>query len=68
MEMKAQAQNLNDVSERIIFGVRKAVRKMIEERALTGDVVMVGDGEDGFKYVPAKDVLESLNKADQESK
>lgn len=64
--MKAQTQNTDNLSERIIFGVRKAVRKMIEERAEIGEVVMVGDGEEGFKYVPAKELLETLRKAESE--
>jgi len=54
------------LSERIIFGVRKAVRKMIEERAAIGEVVMVGDGEEGFKYVPAKELLELMQKDESE--
>lgn len=65
--MKAQIQNTNSLSERIIFGVRKAVRKMIEERAAAGDVVMVPDGEEGFKYLPATEVLESLNNSEKKT-
>lgn len=38
---------------------------MIEERASAGDVVIVGDGEKGFKYLPAKEVFESLNPDDE---
>ncbi|SEJ81622.1 hypothetical protein SAMN05216327_12191 [Dyadobacter sp. SG02] len=63
--MKAEIQNADRLSKRIIFGVRKAVRKMIEERAAIDEVVMVGDGEEGFKYVPAKDLLESLKNSDE---
>jgi hypothetical protein len=64
--MKPKAQNLDEFSERIIFGVRKAVRKMIEERAAIDEVVMVGDGEEGFKYVPARELLETLRMAESE--
>ncbi|WP_342085865.1 hypothetical protein [Dyadobacter sp. OTU695] len=64
--MKTETKNTDNLSGRIILGVRKAVRKMIEERALAGDGVMVGDGEEGFKYLPAKEVLESLNNSDHE--
>jgi hypothetical protein len=55
--MKPKAQNLDEFSEKIIFGVRKAA---IDE------VVMVGDGEEGFKYVPARELLETLRMAESE--
>lgn len=62
MEMKPKTQDLDEFSQKIMVGVRKAVRKMIEERAEIGEVVMVGDGEEGFKYVPARELLETLRK------
>jgi hypothetical protein len=67
MEMKPKTQNLDEFSKKIIFGVRKAVHKMIEERAKIGEVVMVGDGEEGFKYVPAKELLKSIKKSEEDS-
>lgn len=66
MEMKPKTQDLDEFSQKIMVGVRKAVRKMIEERAEIGEVVMVGDGEEGYKYVPAKELLETIRKDDSE--
>ncbi|WP_211220702.1 hypothetical protein [Dyadobacter beijingensis] len=63
--MKPVNPNTDKLSERIILGVRKAVRKMIEERAAIDEVVMIGDGEEGFKYVPAKELLETLRKEEE---
>lgn len=64
--MKPKTQDLDEFSQKIMVGVRKAVRKMIEERAEIGEVVMVGDGEEGYKYVPARELLEKLRKDDSE--
>jgi hypothetical protein len=64
--MKPKTQDLDEFSQKIMVGVRKAVRKMIEERAEIGEVVMVGDGEEGYKYVPAGELLEKLRKDDSE--
>jgi len=66
MEMKPKTQDLDEFSQKIMVGIRKAVRKMIEERAEIGEVVMVGDGEEGYKYVPARELLEKLRKDDSE--
>jgi len=64
--MKPKTQDLDEFSQKIMVGIRKAVRKMIEERAEIGEVVMVGDGEEGYKYVPARELLEKLRKDDSE--
>lgn len=65
--MKPKTQDLDEFSQKIMLGIRKAVHKMIEERAEINEVVMVGDGEEGFKYVPAKELLESLKNSEQDS-
>lgn len=64
--MKANTQNFDDLSEKIMIGAKSAVRKMLEERARSGELVVIGDGEEGFKYVPAKELLESIKKSEQE--
>lgn len=46
--------------EKLIPGIHKAVRKVIERRAALGGSLVVGD-ENGFKSVPAKDLLRELN-------
>ncbi|HTJ12523.1 MAG TPA: hypothetical protein VL547_10880, partial [Dinghuibacter sp.] len=48
------------LAEKINVGIHKAVRKLIEREAALGGNLVVGD-DDGFKTVPAKDVLRELN-------
>jgi hypothetical protein len=50
-------------AEKINAGVQKAVRKLIERKAALNGSLVVGD-IDGFKTVPAKDLLRDLNEKD----
>lgn len=63
--MKVNTRDIEDLSEKIMLGARNAVRKMLEERARSGDSVVIGDGEEGFKYVPARELLESIKKSEE---
>lgn len=47
-------------AEMIIQGVRKAVRKLVEERAAKGQSLVIGDMDGTIKKVPAKELLEEL--------
>lgn len=52
-------------SERVLFGVQKALRKLAEETAAKGGSLVVKiDGE--IKDVPAKELLETLPKQDND--
>jgi hypothetical protein len=51
------------VSERVLYGVRKALRKLVEESAANDESLVVKrDGE--IKEVPAKELLKTLPKVD----
>jgi hypothetical protein len=59
-------QNKTDVSElagKIIFGVRKAVRQLVETSAANNEELIVGDKDGSFRSVPAKELLKTLPKA-----
>lgn len=56
-------QDIVQLSEKINTGIQKAVRKLIEREAALGESLVVGD-KDGFKTVPAKDLLHNLNERD----
>lgn len=49
------------LSEKVLYGLRKALRKLVEESAANGEsLVIKRDGE--IKEVPAKDLLKTLPK------
>jgi hypothetical protein len=51
---------LSEFAQKVLLGMRKAIRKLVEERAaLGGSLVISEDGE--VKHVPAKDLLAKLD-------
>ena len=62
--MKAQTKdaNWNELSEKIVAGVNKALRKLVETSAANDKSLVVGDDQGNFKTVPAKELLKNLPK------
>lgn len=57
---------LSELSRKILFGMRKAIRKLVEESAaLDRSLVISENGE--VKSVPAKDLLAKLDKDERTS-
>jgi hypothetical protein len=62
MIIESKKKEWDDLSERIIFGVRKAVRKLVEESAANDESLIIGDGKGNFGPVPAKELLKNYDK------
>jgi len=52
----------SEFAEKIIFGVRKAVRQLIEKSAANDESLIIGDGKGNFGPVPAKELLKNFDK------
>jgi hypothetical protein len=52
--------DLSELSEKILQGLRRANRKLVEKSAANNEELIVGDKYGNFKSVPAKDLLKSL--------
>jgi hypothetical protein len=51
---------LSEFAQKVLAGMRKAIRKLVEERAALGESLVISeDGE--VKHVPAKDLLAKLD-------
>jgi hypothetical protein len=50
--------------DRILAGIQKAVRKMVEESALRDDTVVIGDQDGIMRHIPAREALKMLENAD----
>ena len=50
------------LSNKIIEGVNKALRELVETSAANNQSLVVGDDKGGFKSVPAKELLKTLPK------
>lgn len=51
--------NFDELAEKIVAGVQRAVRKMVEASAVKGESVVIGDADGSIKYIPAKELLKS---------
>jgi len=53
------------LSEKIIGGVNKALRKLVETSAANNGNLVISDGKGNVKSVPAKELLKTLPKQKQ---
>lgn len=49
-------------TEKVMIGLKKALRKLAEEAALNNESLVVGDKDGNVKSVPAKELLKTLSK------
>jgi len=62
MIAQTKKTDLDDFAEKILYGVNKALRKLVETSAANNESLVVGDDKGGFKSVPAKELLKTLPK------
>ena len=55
--MSDQRTNIDDLSEKVLKGIQKAVGDLIEANAAKGEDMVIGNEDGSFKIVPAKDLL-----------
>lgn len=60
--MENKNANFAELSERLLQGIRKALRKLVETSAANGESLVIGDQDGKIKTIPAKDLLETLPK------
>ena len=65
MIAQTKKTDLDDFAEKILYGVNKALRKLVETSAANNESLVVGDDNGGFKSVPAKELLKTLPKQKQ---
>jgi hypothetical protein len=47
-------------TDKVMFGLKLAIRKMVEEAALHDESLVIGNKNETFKLVPAKELLKIL--------
>jgi len=52
--------NINELSERVLSGVQKALVKLVEESAANNEDLVIADKNGKIKTVPAKDMLKEM--------
>lgn len=62
MTIKDNSVDFNDLSERVLNGVRKAVRNLVETSAAKNESLVISDGKGNPRSVPATELLKTLPK------
>ena len=60
MIVQANDSDWDEISLKILAGVNKALRKLVETTAANGGELIVSDGKGNVKSVPAKELLKTL--------
>lgn len=58
--MRDKSTELSELSEKVLQGLRKAIRKLVERSAANGAELVIGDKDGNIKSVPAKEILKTL--------
>ena len=53
-------KEVKNFTRKLESGLRIAERRMLEEKALHNETIVVSSADGGFQYIPAKDVLATL--------
>lgn len=53
---------LDEFSEKVLYGVQKAIKKLVETSAKMGEELVIRDQDGKIKSVPAKDLLHLVQK------
>ena len=62
MIVQTKSTELDEFAEKILYGVNKALRKLVETSAANNDNMVVSDGKGNVKTIPAKELLKKLPK------
>ncbi len=62
MIVQTKSTELDEFAEKVLGGVNKALRKLVETSAAKGESLVVSDGKGNVKSVPAKELLKTLPK------
>lgn len=53
-------KEVKNFTQKLETGLRLAEKRMLEEKALHDETIVVSTAEGGFEYIPAKEVLATL--------
>jgi hypothetical protein len=58
--MENKKTDINELSEKVLQGMKIAMKKLVEEKAKNNEKLIIGDKDGNIKSVPAKDLLPSV--------
>ena len=60
--MENKNPDLDEFDEKLLAGLRKAMKKLVETAAKNDEELVIGDKDGKIKSVPAKDLLHLVQK------
>jgi tRNA(Ser,Leu) C12 N-acetylase TAN1 len=60
--MEDKIIDIEDLSEKVLEGMRKAIKKLVETSAKNNEELVIRDKDGKIKSVPAKDLLHLVQK------
>jgi len=60
MITKAQKVDMDDFEAKVLEGMKRANRKLVEAAAANNESLIIGEKDGSFKAVPAKELLKTL--------
>lgn len=60
--MENEIIDINELSEKVMEGMEKAIKKLVESSALKNEDLIIRDKDGNIKSVPAKDLLHLVQK------
>ena len=57
LDQYAPNKEVKNFTRKLETGLRLAEKRMLEEKALRDETIVVSSAEGGFQYIPAKEVL-----------
>jgi hypothetical protein len=61
--LQTENSNWDELSKKIVEGINKGLRKLVETTAAEGGELVVSDGKGNPRSVPAKELLKNFPKA-----
>jgi hypothetical protein len=60
MITQTKAPELDELGKKLLYGINKALRKLVETAAANNESLVIGDLDGGSKLVPAKELLKNF--------
>ncbi|HEX8022858.1 hypothetical protein [Mucilaginibacter sp.] len=60
MTTKTNKMDINEFAAKVLEGMKRANRKLVEAAAANNESLIIGDKDGSFKAVPAKELLKTL--------
>jgi hypothetical protein len=58
--METEKTDINELSEKIMRGLKIAIKKLVEDTAAQNGSLVIGDKDGNILHVPAKDLLHTV--------